>query len=71
MKITSLDDAERIVENNPQLSWDGWNIVYLVQDDYAEFLHIGLFDKSSQKWYKKFVFECSQDGWDILDSVIS
>lgn len=71
MKITSLDDAERIVENNPELSWDGWNIVYLVQDDYAEFLHIGLFDKSSQKWYKKFVFECSQDGWDILDSVIS
>lgn len=71
MKITSLDDAEKIVENNPQLSWDGWNIVYLVQDDYAEFLHIGLFDKSSQKWYKKFVFECSQDGWDILDSVIS
>ena len=71
MKITSLDDAERIVENNSQLSWDGWNIIYLVQDDYAEFLHIGLFDKSSQKWYKRFIFECSQDGWNIPDSVIA
>ena len=70
MKITSLNDAETIVNNNPDLSWDGWNIVYIQQDDYAEFLHIGFFDKSSQKWYKKFVFECLEDGWDIPDSVI-
>jgi hypothetical protein len=70
MKITELSEAERIVSNNPDLSWDGWNIQYIIQDDYAEFLHIGFFDPFSQKWYKRFIFECLEDGWDIPDSVI-
>lgn len=71
MKITNLHDAEKIVDNNANLSWDGWDIVYLVQDDYAEFLHIGFFDKQSQKWYKKFIFTCENYGWELPDSVIS
>jgi hypothetical protein len=71
MIVTSLSEAERIVENNPNLSWEGWNIHYIVQDDYAEFLHIGFFDQTNQKWYKKFVFTCEADGWDIPDSVAS
>lgn len=70
MKVTDLADAEKIVNNNPNLKWDGWDIVYVIQDDYAEFLHIGFFDKSSEKWYKKFIFECDQGGWDIPDTVI-
>lgn len=70
MKVTDLDNAEKIVSNNPNLSWDGWDIVYVVQDDYAEFLHIGFFDHETKKWYKKFIFECRKDGWDIPDSVI-
>lgn len=71
MKVTSLSEAEQIVDSNPLLSWDGWDILYVVQDDYAEFLHIGFFDQESKKWYKRFVFECLEDGWDIPDSVIS
>lgn len=70
MKVTSLSEAESIVDNNPSLSWDGWNIQHIVQDDYAEFLHIGFFDHNTNKWYKKFIFECLEDGWDIPDSVI-
>jgi hypothetical protein len=70
MRIKSLSEAEIIVENNPSLSWDGWDVIYVVQDDYAEFLHIGFFDKESGKWYKKFIFSCDSEGWDIPDSVI-
>lgn len=71
MKIASLDEAERIVNSNPSLSWDGWNIVHTVEDDYAEFLHVGVFDKSSEKWYKRTVFTCDKDGWLLPDSVIT
>lgn len=70
MKISELNEAEKIVDKNPSLSWDGWDIVHIVQDDYAEFLHIGFFDKETNLWYKKFIFECGHDGWDIPDSVI-
>ena len=70
MKIKSLSEAEKVVGNNPNLSWDGWDVVYLVQDDYAEFLHIGFFDKESGKWCKRLIFSCGPDGWDIPDSVI-
>jgi hypothetical protein len=71
MIVTSLSEAERIVEESPHLSWDGWDIQYLVQDDYAEFLHIGFFDQTTQKWYKRFIFACEPDGWNIPDSVLS
>ena len=31
MLVSDLNDAEDIVSKNPNLSWDGWNIVYLLQ----------------------------------------
>lgn len=70
MKVTDLNEAEKIVANNPNLSWEGWDIIHLVQDDYAEYLHTGLMDKQSKKWYKKTIISCNADGWNIPDSVI-
>lgn len=71
MIIKTIDQAEELVKNNSNLSWDGWNIIYRVQDDYAEYLSVGVFNKSDGKWYKKIVFSYGDTGWDIPDSVIS
>lgn len=65
MIVSSLNDAEDIVSKNPNLSWDGWSIVYLLQDDYAEFLSIGWFDASTKSWYKKTIYHCTEDGWHL------
>ena len=67
MKISNLNEAEGLVEKDDRLSWDGWDIVCFIQDDYAEFLSIGFFDKNSQSWYKRYVFKCKEDGWDLPD----
>lgn len=65
MLVSDLNDAEDIVSKNPNLSWDGWNIVCLLQDDYAEFLSIGWFDTSTKSWYKKTIYPCTEDGWHL------
>ena len=71
MIIKTIDQADEIVNNNLNLSWDGWDIIYMVQDDYAEYLSIGIFDKKDGKWYKRIVFSYGESGWEIPDSVIS
>lgn len=71
MIIQSLDEAEIFVESHKNFSWDGWNIVYIVQDDYAEYLHTGFFDKESGKWYNRSIYRYSDSGWNIPDSVAS
>jgi hypothetical protein len=70
MIVSNLNDVEVIVKNNPSLSWDGWNIVCLIQDDYAEYLPIGVFDKITRQWYKKTTYPCNDKGWDLPESVI-
>lgn len=68
MILKTIDEAESFVNSNESFSWDGWNIVKLIQDDYAEYLSIGSFNKNNGKWYRKIVFECSDYGWQIPDS---
>lgn len=68
--LSDLADAEIIVNNNPNLSWDGWNIIHLAQDDYAEFLPEGVFNNETLQWYKKTVYPCTETGWEIPESVI-
>lgn len=70
MIISDQNDAEEIVNKNPNLSWDGWNIVHLIQDDYAEFLPIGFFNKSTKQWYRKKIYPCTEQGWDLPESVM-
>lgn len=71
MKITDIDEMEKIVAKNPNLSWDGWDVVHHVQDDYAEYNMFGSFNKNLGKWFKTVRYSCDEGGWDIPNSVIS
>lgn len=70
MLVNNIEDMEEIVEKSQHLSWSGWDIVSVKQDDYAEYLVDGYFDKSVGKWYRKSVYSCGENGWDIPDSVL-
>jgi len=70
MIVSDQINAEEIVNKNPNLSWDGWNIVYRVQDDYAEYLPIGVFDNLTMQWYRKTIYPCTEQGWDLPESVM-
>jgi len=70
MKISDVNKMEEMVKANESLSWDGWNVIQMLQDDYAEFLPIGTFDKTTMQWYRKLVFVCTEDGWEIPESVV-
>lgn len=71
MKVIDLNQAEKLVNSNPNLSWDGWDIVFLKEDEYAEFLSSGYFDRNTEKWYRRQVFYCEDNGWSIPDSVLT
>lgn len=65
MLISNLNEAENIVSKSPKLSWDGWNIIYCVQDDYAEYLSIGSFNPLTRLWYRKTTYPCTHKGWNL------
>lgn len=68
MMLKTLDEAESFVLNTEGFMWDGWNIIRLVQDDYAEYLPIGVFNREDGKWYRKTVFPCHDGCWEIPDT---
>jgi hypothetical protein len=70
MIVSDADQMDAIVQKNEKLSWDGWNVVHLVKDDYAEFLSVGIFDKKSSQWYRKTIYQCTEMGWNIPESVM-
>lgn len=70
MKISDMDQMEEIISSRKNLSWDGWDVVYLAQDDYGEYLPDGFFDRETKKWYRKSVYKYEADGWNIPDSVL-
>lgn len=71
MKITTLEQAENVVNNNSGLSWDGWEIVYKVQDDGAEYDVRGAYDRGTGKWYKRISYPyVNGTGWDIPSTLI-
>ena len=70
MKISDMQEMDEIVKASKSLSWDGWDVVHIVQDDSAEFLPTGTFDKLTLQWYKKTVFTCTEEGWEIPESVM-
>ena len=65
-----MKKMEEYVRNSNNLSWDGWNVVYKKQDDYAEYLVDGYFDRETGKWYRKTVYSCGENGWEIPNAVL-
>lgn len=63
MNITTLEQMETIVSANPQLRWDGWDVVHLSQSNTAMFKTNGAF--VDNKWYIRTVYSPDQNGWKI------
>ena len=63
MNITTLEQMETIVSANPQLKWEGWNVIHLSPSNTAMFKTNGAF--INNKWYIKTVYSPDQNGWKI------
>jgi hypothetical protein len=63
MNIKTLEQMETIVSANPQLSWDGWDVVHLSQSNTAMFKTNGAF--VDNKWCIRTVYSPDQNGWKI------
>jgi hypothetical protein len=68
MNVKSLSQMEKIVKNNRNLSWDGWDVVQTNQNPMAWKSPSGIFIKG--KWYTKIVYRVSESGWNIPDKLV-
>jgi hypothetical protein len=68
MKITKIEEAETIVLNSKNLSWEGWNIVYYkkIEDGFTDSKSVYI----NNSWYKKEVYAPETNGWNIPDRLI-
>lgn len=63
MFITSLSEAERLVDSRSDLEWEGWDLVRYKKNARAQFDRNGVYRNGS--WYIKTVFPLNRDGWSI------
>jgi hypothetical protein len=71
MQISSLEVANQVVSKNPDLDWNGWEIVHDVQDDSAEYSTEGIFKRVTGKWYRRISYPFIEGtGWDIPSTLI-
>lgn len=63
MLITSYDYAHKIVEQNSNLKWDGWDIVEYKKSDAAEFNNNGRIVDG--QWYATKTFTLTESGWEV------
>lgn len=68
MIISTLEKMELIVENNPNLQWNGWNVEYLEKDDSAMYKIEGAFVNGG--WHTKKTFNLDNGVWDIPSSIL-
>jgi len=68
MKIKNLENINYIVDNNPNLKWDGWTVV--IQEDEDGYSSInGVYTLNGWKVQKRF--DCINGEWDIPDRYIT
>lgn len=63
MVNVDYDTAHKIVESNPNLSWDGWKIVDFKKDFKAEFSANGV--RLNNQWGFFRVYDVDADGWKV------
>ena len=68
MKISSLEEAEKIVENNNELSWNGWDILHHKKSPTAWMKPDGIFKNES--WYIQKQYNLSEIGWELPDKLV-
>lgn len=68
MKINSLEEMEKIVNNNKNLFWEGWNVCAYENED-------GFYSKKGiykdNKWLIKNSFLFKDNAWTIPDRYIN
>lgn len=68
MKISKIEEAERIVSAIPNMYWDGWDIVYKHESADGFLDNNGVF--IDNKWHVKKSFKAEKDGWNIPDKYL-
>ena len=63
MIIKSLNTMEKIVTQNKNLMWNGWDVVDLKESDMARTSVSGI--RIKDKWYLHKVYKPGKNGWDI------
>lgn len=70
MIVKTVTEMDTLIERNPRLSWDGWNVVHSVPDEYGEFVREGMFNKAENRWYIQRIIPPGPGGWDIPDRLL-
>jgi hypothetical protein len=68
MKVTSLQQMEKIVSKNKMLSWRGWDVVFSKAYPGAWTRKNGAFVDGV--WYSQDIFELGADGWEIPHKLV-
>jgi hypothetical protein len=69
MRISSIQEMEKIVESNPNMSWDSWSVLILTDDD-GYYTKNGIFKDG--KWKTQYVYNMSEYGvWNIPDRFLT
>jgi hypothetical protein len=67
MLVTNLEDMEKIVDSQKDLSWDGWSVVKYKSNPAAQFNKSGAF--LNGRWYSKSIFPLTEKGWSIPNNL--
>jgi hypothetical protein len=63
MVVKDLAVMEKIVENNSNLKWDGWNVLELKRSNLGRTDSNGI--RINNEWFIKREFEVTRNGWEI------
>ena len=63
MLIKSLDDMEVLVENNDNLSWDGWTVIETKTNENGAMSKDGAFVDG--RWIVQKRYDATTNGWEI------
>jgi hypothetical protein len=63
MIIKTIEEMEKLVSSNKELSWDGWTVVKRYPSDKAKTSKQGVRIKGV--WYIEQRFEPTSQGWEI------
>lgn len=69
MNIKSLEQMEKIVNSNSNLSWDGWSVINKYKSEKGRTSKYGVYIEGN--WYMTRRFNLNRDGWNIPESFIN
>lgn len=68
MIIKSLEEMEAIVENNDDLSWDGWTVIENRTKDNGAMSKDGAYVDG--KWIVQKRYDANTKGWEIPNKLV-